>query len=182
MQKNQLNNNSYTIWLTGLSGSGKTTIANALHQEFASMDIPSYVLDGDILRNGLNKGLGFLAEDRSENIRRASEVCRILNDAGVLVIAAFISPFVKDRKLASEIIGKGNFFEIYIEADIDTCISRDPKGLYQKAIKGLIPEFTGISSPYETPEKPVLKINTSKVSVKESVEMLIELLRSEKAL
>ncbi len=167
---------SLTIWLTGLSGSGKTTIANALKEKLTNMSINVYILDGDILRKGLNNNLGFSPEDRSENIRRSAEVCRILNDSGVMVIAAFISPFIKDRKMASEIIEKDNFFEIFVDADIETCIKRDPKGLYEKALAGNIPEFTGISSPYEKPDSPDLKIDTTRCSAGEAAETILKMI------
>lgn len=166
------------IWFTGLSGSGKSTLANAFHQHLYSQGIFSYVLDGDVLRTGLNRDLGFSEIDRQENIRRAGEVANILKEAGVLVLAAFISPFSEDRKKLRERIGHPDFLEVFVDAPLDVCEWRDVKGLYQKARQGLIPEFTGIDSPYEVPESPDLIIKTSLVSIEEGVDLLQELLNT----
>jgi adenylylsulfate kinase len=142
---------SLTIWMSGLSGSGKSTIANMLEQSLNQMDFHTYILDGDNTRLGLNKNLGFTEEDRVENIRRVAEVCKLMNDAGIIVICSFISPFQKNRDQAKEIIGKDNFIEVFIDTDLEVCEMRDPKGLYKKARAGEIKDFTGISSPFEIP-------------------------------
>jgi adenylylsulfate kinase len=147
------------LWFTGLSGSGKSTLANAVEAELNKRKIHTYILDGDNVRAGLNSNLGFTDEDRKENIRRISEVSKLFTDAGTVVLTAFISPFKEDRDRAREIIGS-NFIEVYIDADLATCESRDPKGLYKKARAGQIPHFTGIDSPYEAPENPELTIRT----------------------
>ena len=139
------------IWFTGLSGSGKSTLANALEDRLNKLGKRTYVLDGDNIRKGLNKDLGFSDEDRVENIRRIGEVSKLMLDAGIIVMTAFISPFKQDRDIVRGLVGEGEFFEIFCDADLDICEERDPKGLYKKARAGDIPEFTGISSPYEAP-------------------------------
>jgi bifunctional enzyme CysN/CysC len=166
-----------TIWLTGLSGSGKSTIACALEKRLVAAGRACYVLDGDNIRQGLNRDLGFSAEDRSENIRRIAEVARLFNDAGLIVITAFISPFAADRQSAREIIGEGRFVEAFVDASIEVCEQRDPKGLYAKARAGKIPEFTGISSPYEPPESPEMRLDTSTTPVEKCVTLLMDRLR-----
>lgn len=153
-----------TIWLTGLSAAGKSTLAFALERLLIEAGHPCYVLDGDNVRHGLNSNLGFSAEDRSENIRRVAEVAKLMNDAGLIVITAFISPFREDRAKARAIIGEGLFQEVYVSADLAACEARDPKGLYKKARAGQVPEFTGISSPYEAPLSPELVIDSSLLS------------------
>ncbi len=165
-----------TIWLTGLSGSGKSTIARLLESRLLDRNINAYVLDGDNLRHGLNSDLGFSPNDRTENIRRTSEVARLMNDAGLVVIAAFISPYRKDREQAAEIIGE-NFFEIFVDADIETCKSRDPKGLYAKFAAGQFTGLTGIDAPYERPGQPALHLKTEVESVDESVGRVLELIK-----
>lgn len=162
-----------TFWLTGLSGSGKSTIAKALESKLFERGHFIYRLDGDNLRSGLNKDLGFSAADRSENIRRVAEVAALLNDSGVSVICSFISPFENDRSVARGIIGKENFLEIYIKASIQTCEMRDPHGLYERARRGEIPEFTGISSPYEEPKEPSLILDTELHSVDELINTVL---------
>jgi adenylylsulfate kinase len=157
--------NAKTIWLTGLSGSGKTTLANALQLEFQQFNIQNFILDGDIIRLGLNKDLGFSEHDRAENLRRVAEVAKILNSAGITVIAAFISPLEKDRKIVKNIIGVTNFFEVYVNTSLTICEQRDPKGLYKKARTGQIQQFTGISALYEQPINPNIVIDTDKISV-----------------
>lgn len=157
------------VWFTGLSGSGKSTIAVELEKKLLSDGKLVYRLDGDNVRHGLNKDLGFSPEDRRENIRRISEVAKLFMDAGLIVLCSFISPTLKIRKMAREIVGKG-FVEVYVKADLEECKRRDPKGLYVKAIAGEIKEFTGISSPYEEPESPELVVDTCKLGVKEAVE------------
>ena len=155
------------VWLTGLSGSGKTTLAQLAEKELHNLGCSVYMLDGDNLRDGLNSNLGFSDEDRSENIRRAAEVASLLSRAGFIVIASFISPFLSDRENTRKVC-KDNFNEVYLSADISTCEKRDPKGLYKKARAGIIKDFTGIGSPYETPSNPDMLIETSEESVKES--------------
>lgn len=152
---------SLTIWMSGLSGSGKSTIANNLEFSLNSMNYHTYILDGDNTRLGLNKNLGFSEEDRIENIRRVAQVCKLMNDAGLIVICSFISPFEKNRTQAREIIGDDKFFEVYVDTDLSVCEERDPKGLYKKARAGEIKDFTGISSPFEAPTNcTILKNNT----------------------
>tara|TARA_B100001769_G_scaffold270751_1_gene262455 strand:- start:926 stop:1876 length:951 start_codon:yes stop_codon:yes gene_type:complete len=159
-RQNLLKQKSPVIWLTGLSGSGKSTIANELAIKLQKEGKLAYILDGDNMRMGLNKDLGFSDNDRKENIRRIAEVAKLLSDAGIIVITAFISPFRKEREEAKNIIGKDNFKEVFIEASLDVCERRDPKGLYKKARSGEIPMFTGIDSPYEEPLDDYLLINT----------------------
>lgn len=146
-----LKQKSPVIWLTGLSGSGKSTIANELAIKLQEEGRLAYILDGDNVRMGLNKDLGFSDDDRKENIRRIAEVAKLLSDAGVIVITAFISPFREEREKAKEIVGRDNFIEVYVRTSLETCENRDPKGLYKKARAGEIPMFTGIDSPYEEP-------------------------------
>lgn len=146
-----LKQKSPVIWLTGLSGSGKSTIANELAIKLQQEGKLAYILDGDNVRMGLNKDLGFSDDDRKENIRRIAEVAKLLSDAGVIVITAFISPFIEEREKAKEIIGRDNFIEVFVRTSLETCEKRDPKGLYKKARAGEIPMFTGIDSPYEEP-------------------------------
>jgi adenylyl-sulfate kinase len=164
-----------TIWLTGLSAAGKSTLAFAFEREMIGLGRTCYVLDGDNVRHGLNRNLGFSHEDRSENIRRIAEVARLMNDAGLIVITAFISPFRKDREFAREIIGRDNFREVYVNTPLPVCESRDPKGFYAKARKGELTEFTGISSPYEAPESPDLVIHAAQCSLEQSVLQLLSL-------
>jgi adenylylsulfate kinase len=165
--------NSFVIWLTGLSGSGKSTLANEIEVELFYRSINVYTLDGDNLRGGLNKDLSFSESDREENIRRVAEVSKILMDAGTIVISAFISPFEKDRNMAKAIIGSDNFIEIYVECPIDICENRDVKGLYKKARNGEISNFTGISSPFETPVNPDIIVNTSNEPIKQSSDKIL---------
>ncbi len=167
------------IWFTGLSGSGKSTIANELDLELNSRGLKTYVLDGDNIRMRLNKDLGFSPEDRKENIRRISEVARLFADSGTIVITAFISPYLNDRKSARNVIGS-DFIEVFVNTPIEECIKRDPKGLYKKAIAGEIKGFTGIDSPYEKPLNP--EISLDNLSVKDSVNILIDKLRKKKIL
>jgi len=162
-----------TIWLTGLSGSGKSTIAVATESLLHERGHLAYVLDGDNVRHGLNQNLGFSPEDRTENIRRVGEVAKLFTDAGVVTLTAFISPYRGDRDAVREIMGGGDFIEVYVEASLETCESRDVKGLYAKARAGEIPEFTGISAPYEAPETPELVLDTNRQTVEESVERLV---------
>ena len=162
------------IWFTGLSGSGKSTIANEVAYNLHKKGHFSYVLDGDNVRHGLNKDLGFSPEDRNENIRRISEVANLFADAGIIAITAFISPYRKYRNFCRELAGKGRFIEVYTKASIDTCEKRDPKGLYKKARAGLIKDFTGVNAPYEEPENPELVIVTDNETVEESAEKVMK--------
>jgi adenylyl-sulfate kinase len=171
------NQKAYTIWMSGLSGSGKSTIANQLEHTLNSLGYHTYILDGDNTRLGLNKGLGFSEEDRVENIRRVSEVAKILNDAGIITICSFISPFEKNRTQAKEIIGD-NFIEVFIDADLSTCEERDPKGLYKKARAGEIKDFTGISSPFETPGNAIILKNNTEEDLDRNVNLLIDLIKN----
>ena len=166
-----------TIWLTGLSGSGKSTIAVAAEKKLVEAGHLSYVLDGDNVRHGLNQNLGFSPEDRTENIRRIGEVAKLFTDSGVIVFTSFISPYRSDRDAVRAIMEPGDFVEVYVAADVETCEKRDVKGLYAKARAGEIPEFTGISAPYEEPEKPELVLDTASQSVEESVDQLVEFLK-----
>jgi adenylylsulfate kinase len=168
---------SAILWFTGLSGSGKSTLANAVNAALFERGLATYVLDGDNVRHGLCKDLGFSDADREENIRRIGEVAKLFLDAGVIVLTAFVSPFRADRDKARDLVEAGDFFEIFCAADLDVCESRDPKGLYAKARSGVIKEFTGISSPYEAPDAPELKIDTGAQELAESVEVVIKALQ-----
>ncbi len=160
------------IWLSGLSGSGKSTIANELEKKLYENGFLSYLLDGDNIRIGLNKDLGFSDEDRKENIRRISEVSRLMLDAGLIVITAFISPFEEERELAKTLVNKENYFLVHVNCSVEKCEQRDVKGLYKKARAGEIKNFTGIDSPYEVPSDPNLIVDTEKETVSESVEKI----------
>lgn len=162
-----------TVWFTGLSGSGKSTLANKLEKKLVAMGRHTMLLDGDNIRMGLNRNLGFTEADRVENIRRIAEVAKLMNDAGLIVLTAFISPYNKDRENAKEIIGEG-FFEVYVSTPIEECEKRDVKGLYKKARDGEIPNFTGIASPYEAPENPDIEINTQEISLEDAVNSIME--------
>ena len=168
---------SAILWFTGLSGSGKSTLANAVNAALFERGLGTYVLDGDNVRHGLCKDLGFSDADREENIRRIGEVAKLFLDAGVIVLTAFVSPFRADRDKARDLVEAGDFFEIFCAADLEVCESRDPKGLYAKARSGAIKEFTGISSPYEAPDTPELKIDTGAQDLAESVNVVIKALQ-----
>lgn len=165
------------LWFTGLSASGKSTVANEVAFQLHKMGKLTYVLDGDNIRHGLNKNLGFSPEDREENIRRISEVGNLFADAGLITTTAFISPYRKDRDYARELVGEGRFVEVFVKASIDTCESRDPKGLYKKAKSGEIKEFTGISAPYEEPLKAEVVLDADTMSIEEEVEAVINYLK-----
>ena len=165
-----------TVWFTGLSGSGKSALANEIEKKLSVMGRHTMLLDGDNIRMGLNKNLGFEPEDRIENIRRIAEVAKLMNDAGLIVLASFISPFESDRQDARRIIGEGNFIEVYVSTPLEVCERRDVKGLYQKAREGKIPNFTGISSPYEIPENAEIVIDTSNQALETSAELVIKAL------
>ena len=164
------------LWFTGISGSGKSTIANELEKELFSQGIRTFILDGDNVRHGLNSDLGFDDADRVENIRRVGEVAKLMLDAGIVVISSFISPFISDREMVKRLIGEEEFIEIFINTPLEVVEERDPKGLYKKARSGLIPNFTGISSPYEEPNSPDIEIDTTKLSPKDSVQKILDLL------
>lgn len=170
---------SGVLWFTGLSGSGKTTLANEMDKRFYQMGIRSCMLDGDNIRYGLNKDLGFNREDRKENIRRAGEISKILADAGLLVLASFISPYRADREMVRGMFSPGEFIEIYVQCPLEICQGRDPKGLYKKAKEGKIGGFTGISSPYESPQNPELVLSTDQFSVIQCVDLTLAYLRSQ---
>lgn len=153
-----------TLWFTGLSGSGKSTVANLVEKQLADRGCVTYVLDGDNVRHGLNADLGFSPEDRTENIRRIGEVAKLFTDAGVLTMAAFVSPYRADRDRVRASVGEGDFIEVYVQASLDACEARDPKGLYKKARAGEIKDFTGISAPYEAPEAPEILLENDGVA------------------
>lgn len=171
-----LNQKGALIWFTGLSGSGKSTIAYTVEHALVQRGHLCYVLDGDNIRHGLNKNLGFSAEDREENIRRIGEVGKLFVDAGLITMTSFISPYRKDRDNARAAVGEGNFFEVFCDTPIEVCEQRDPKGLYKKARAGEIKGFTGVDDPYEAPQRPELIIDNSKRTPQEAAVMVIEML------
>lgn len=171
---------SSVLWFTGLSGSGKSTIANAVSAELYRMGINEYVLDGDNIRHGLNRDLGFSEADRTENIRRIGEVAKLFVDSGAIVTTAFISPFQSDRDQVRALFDEGDFIEIFVDCPIDVCEQRDPKQLYEKARRGEIKDFTGIDSPYEAPPNPELIIRSDQLSVEEAVKEILGYLESKK--
>jgi len=177
-RKALLRQEGVTLWLTGLSGSGKSAIARAVEERLVGEGHVAYVLDGDSVRLGLNSDLGFSPDDRRENIRRAAEVARLFNDAGLIAITSFISPYAADRAAARRAIGEGRFIEVFVDAPIETCESRDAKGLYKKARSGEIPDFTGVSAPYEAPEGPDIHLHTDRAGVAECVEEIMRFVRS----
>ena len=162
-----------TVWLTGLSGSGKSTIAVALEKELWARGVRAYILDGDNIRHGLNKNLGFSPTDRTENIRRIGEVAKLFTDSGMIALTAFISPYRADRDQVRAIMQPGDFIEVFVDCPVETCEARDVKGLYKKARAGEIPEFTGVSAPYEPPLEPELVIRTGDQSVEASVGQIL---------
>jgi adenylylsulfate kinase len=170
------------IWFTGLSASGKSTIAGALEQILTGQGYHTYLLDGDNIRHGLCRDLGFSDDDRQENIRRVGEVAKLMADAGLITLAAFISPFRADRRLVREIMPEGQFVEVFVDADLSVCCGRDPKGLYAKVERGEIKQFTGIDSPYEVPEKPEVHIRAGEVTVAHAVNQLLAYLHQRGAL
>jgi adenylylsulfate kinase len=167
---------SVILWFTGLSGSGKSTLAHAVEDYLHHQHCSTFVLDGDNVRHGLCSDLGFSDKDRVENIRRIGELAKLMTEAGVITLTAFISPFKSDRNTARNLVPHGDFLEIYCECSLETCEQRDVKGLYKKARAGQIPFFTGIASPYEAPEKPELVVDTQNLSLEDSVQQVIELL------
>ena len=167
-----------TVWLTGLSGSGKSTIANLMEKALWERGCRAFVLDGDNVRHGLNKDLGFSPKDRTENIRRIGEVAALFTDAGIVNVTAFISPYRADREIARKAMPEGCFVEVYIKCDLDQCEKRDPKGLYKKARAGEIKDFTGISAPYEAPENAEVVVDTGELSLDESANRVVAYLES----
>ena len=176
-REDRLKQSGVTVWLTGLSASGKSTIAVAAEAALVERGHLAYVLDGDNVRHGLNKNLGFSPEDRTENIRRIGEVAKLFAETGVVVLTSFISPYRADRDSARELNAEGDFLEVFVDADVATCEERDPKGLYKKARAGEIPEFTGVSAPYEAPERAELVLDTNTQSIGESVTALVGYLK-----
>ena len=172
-----LNQKGLVIWFTGLSGSGKSTISNALSKKLNELKFLTYNLDGDNIRQGLNKDLGFSDEDRVENIRRIAEVAKLFVDTGVITTTAFISPFENERREARKIIGPERFIEVYVSTPLEECIKRDPKGLYKKALNGEIKDFTGIDSEYQKPLAYDLEIDTTRVSIEEAIHTLMKLIK-----
>ena len=170
---NLMKHNAFMIWFTGLSGSGKSTISNALEEALHKKGVHTYTLDGDNVRSGLNNNLGFSAEDRTENIRRIAEVSNLMIDAGLVLLASFVSPYEKDRQDVAKTVGKDNYIEIFVDTPLEECERRDVKGLYQKARKGEIANFTGIDSAYEAPSHPDMVIKTTQTTVEEAVELII---------
>lgn len=165
------------LWFTGLSGSGKSTIANAVEAALLEQKKHTYLLDGDNIRMGLNKGLTFSDADRIENIRRIGEVSKLFVDAGLIVLTAFISPFQKDRDMVRQLVEEGEFIEVFVDTPLEVCEQRDPKGLYKKARNGEIPNFTGIDSPYEAPDTPEIHIKNDKISIEDAVLQVIDYLK-----
>lgn len=172
-----LGHRSFVVWFTGLSGSGKSTLANNLEIKLINDGVLTYILDGDNIRHGLNKDLGFSEEDRKENIRRIGEVSKLMVDSGLIVLTAFISPFREDRNTVRELLGDNEFIEVYVKCPVNICESRDVKGLYKKARKGEIKHFTGIDSPYEEPVNPEFIIDTEKNPAEKSTEELYEFIK-----
>ena len=170
----------FTIWFTGLSASGKSTLAVATEEALYERGYHTYILDGDNVRHGLNKNLGFSPEDRTENIRRIGEVARLLRDCGIINLVAFISPYRIDRQAARELNNDSTFIEVFIDCPVEICEQRDPKGAYKKARQGIIKEFTGISAPYEAPENPEIHLRTDEMSEEECVQLIISYLMKHK--
>jgi len=166
--------NSFLLWFTGLSGSGKSTIANLVEQKLFKQGVKTYTLDGDNIRKGLNNDLGFWPEDRTENIRRIAEVANLMTDAGLVVLAAFVSPYKKDRDNIRTIVKDANFIEVYVNTSLEECERRDVKGLYKKARAGVIKNMTGISSPYEVPENPDIEIKTEATTIDQAADHVVD--------
>ena len=169
---------AYLLWFTGLSGSGKSTLANLVEMELHKKELSTYVLDGDNVRQGINKDLSFAHKDRSENIRRIAEISNLMLDAGVITLAAFVSPYIKDREAVKQIVGPDKFIEIYVNTTLEACESRDVKGLYKKARAGEIKNMTGISAPYQAPVNPDLEIITDGQTIQESVAVIMQFLNT----
>lgn len=176
-RQQQNKHRSLILWFTGLSGSGKSTLAHAVEEKLHQMGCRTFVCDGDNVRHGLNSNLGFSKEDRKENIRRIGEMCKLFIEAGVIALTAFISPFREDRERVRKLVQEGDFIEIFCDCSLEICESRDVKGMYAKARRGEIKEFTGISSPYERPENPEMIIETGKLNLEQCVDIIITYLR-----
>jgi adenylyl-sulfate kinase len=174
--------NSFVLWFTGLSGAGKSVIADKVEQRLLEMGVHTYILDGDNLRRGVNRDLGFSKEDRSENIRRVGEMSALFVDAGLVVVTSFISPFQSDRKMARDAVGTSRFIEVFINTPFEVCEQRDPKGLYKKVRDGIITDFTGISSPYEAPTNPDIEINTVLLNPEQAADEIVTQVRTKLAL
>lgn len=168
--------NSFILWFTGLSGSGKSTLSSEVEQRLHAMGIRTYLLDGDNMRSGLSRNLGFSDEDRAENIRRVGEVAKLFVDAGIVVLAAFISPFDRERQFIRQLVNEGEYFEIFLKCPLEVCEKRDPKGLYRRARKGEIKNFTGLDSAYEAPADSDIKLETDMMTVSECSELVIKYL------
>jgi bifunctional enzyme CysN/CysC len=177
LTQNSLTHQGFTLWFTGLSGAGKSTIANRVEQKLLALGCHTMLLDGDNVRHGLNRDLGFTDTDRVENIRRVAEAARLMGEAGLVAICAFISPFRADRQMARDIAAPHPFIEVFVDTPIEECMRRDPKGLYAKARAGAIPNFTGITSPYEPPEAPEIRLTTVDADADALSDRLIEELR-----
>lgn len=178
-RNNLLDQKPFLLWFTGLSASGKSTIANIVEQKLYTMNCNTYLLDGDNVRHGLNRDLGFDEDSRVENIRRIGEVSKLFLDAGVITLTAFISPFKSDRSLVRDLFEEGDFIEVFIDSSLDICENRDPKGMYAKARSGKIKNFTGISSPYENPDKPEIHVINNNISLDEASNQIINYLFKE---
>ena len=172
-REQQSGQKSVIVWFTGLSASGKSTLANAFNRALFERNKQAYVLDGDNIRHGLNNDLGFDEDSRKENIRRIGEVAKLFVDSGQIVLTAFISPYRADRQIVRELVEEGEFIEAYVKASVEACSERDPKGLYEKAKRGEIPNFTGVSAPYEEPENAEIILDTERYSIEECVEQLL---------
>jgi len=175
-RNNLLNQKPFLLWFTGLSASGKSSIANIVEQKLFKTNYNTYLLDGDNVRHGLNSDLGFNEESRVENIRRIGEVSKLFLDAGIITLSAFISPFKSDRNLVRKLFNEGDFLEVFIDSSLEVCEKRDPKGMYAKARKGDIKNFTGISSPYESPENPEIHVINNNISLDEAADQIINYL------
>lgn len=171
------NHNSFLVWFTGLSGSGKSTISNIVERELNKQGIRTYLLDGDNVRNGINRNLTFSHEDRTENVRRVSEISKLMIDAGLVVVGAFVSPYEEDRENIKNIVGTNNFIEVFVNTSLEECERRDVKGLYKKAREGKIKNFTGISAPYENPLNPDIEIKTENETIDDAAKRIVEFIK-----
>ncbi len=176
-RESALKQKSFVLWFTGLSASGKSTIANAVEKKLYDLNFKTYLLDGDNIRHGLNKDLGFDEKSRVENIRRVGETAKLFNDAGIILLTAFISPFKSDRQLVRKLFDKNQFLEVFVDASLETCEKRDPKSMYKKARKGEIKNFTGISSPYEPPTNPEIHVDNNNTGLEEVTMQIIDYLK-----
>lgn len=176
-RRNLNKHNSFLVWFTGLSGSGKSTISNIVEQQLHKLGVKTYLLDGDNVRNGINCNLTFSPEDRTENVRRVSEISKLMIDAGLVVIGAFVSPYEKDRENIKSIVGSDNFVEVFVNTSVEECERRDVKGLYKKAREGKIKNFTGISAPYESPLSPNIEIKTENETIEAAVKRVVKYIK-----